>query len=72
MDRKNVHLLRNLTAGFAGRLETENQYFDYAPARAPPQGRWKISGINLPDPILIKLYYEHAARLLHIVHSPVT
>ena len=25
-------------------LETEDEYFDYAPARVPPQGRWRIYG----------------------------
>ena len=30
-------------------LETEDEYFDYAPAKIPPQGRWRIYGINLPD-----------------------
>lgn len=47
-------------------LETGDEYFDYAPARIPPQGRWEISGINLPDSILKKVYYQNAARLLHI------
>jgi predicted TIM-barrel fold metal-dependent hydrolase len=47
-------------------LETEDEYFDYAPAKIPPQGRWRIYGINLPDSILRKVYYENAARLLRI------
>jgi len=47
-------------------LETEDEYFDYAPAKVPPQGRWRIYGINLPDAILSKVYYENAARLLRI------
>ncbi len=47
-------------------LETEDEYFDYAPAKIPPQGRWRIYGINLPDEILRKVYYENAARLLRI------
>ena len=47
-------------------LETEDEYFDYAPAPTPPQGRWEISGIGLPDTILRKVYYENAARLLKI------
>ena len=33
-------------------LETDDEYFDYAPAKVPPQGRWRIYGINLPDEIL--------------------
>ena len=47
-------------------LETDDEYFDYAPAKIPPQGRWKIYGIELPDTILKKVYYENAARLLHL------
>lgn len=45
-------------------LETEDEYFDYAPAPVPPQGRWQIYGLGLPDGILRKVYYENAARLL--------
>jgi len=45
-------------------LETEDEYFDYAPAPVPPQGRWRIYGIGLPDPILRKVYHENAERLL--------
>jgi predicted TIM-barrel fold metal-dependent hydrolase len=45
-------------------LETEDEYFDYAPAPIPPQGRWRIYGIGLPEQILRKVYYENAARLL--------
>jgi predicted TIM-barrel fold metal-dependent hydrolase len=45
-------------------LETEDEYFDYAPARVPPQGRWRIYGIGLPESILQKVYRDNAARLL--------
>ncbi|HXJ93849.1 MAG TPA: amidohydrolase family protein [Terriglobia bacterium] len=45
-------------------LETTDEYFDYAPAPVPPQGRWRIYGLGLPEPILRKVYYENAARLL--------
>jgi len=45
-------------------LETEDEYFDYAPAPVPPQGRWRIYGIGLPDTILKKVYHENAERLL--------
>jgi len=45
-------------------LETEDEYFDYAPAPTPPQGRWRIYGLGLPESILKKVYYENAARLL--------
>ncbi|MBS1805875.1 MAG: amidohydrolase family protein [Acidobacteria bacterium] len=47
-------------------LETEDEYFDYAPANVPPQGRWRIYGIGLPESILRKVYYENAARELHV------
>jgi len=45
-------------------LETEDEYFDYAPAPIPPQGRWRISGLGLGDAILKKIYHDNAARLL--------
>jgi predicted TIM-barrel fold metal-dependent hydrolase len=47
-------------------LETDDEYFDYAPARVPPQGRWRIYGISLPDEILKKVYTANAARLLRV------
>ena len=47
-------------------LETEDEYFDYAPAPVPPQGRWKIYGIGLPDAILRKVYNGNASRLLKL------
>jgi len=47
-------------------LETDDEYFDYSPAKVPPQGRWRIYGINLPEPILLKVYNRNAARELRI------
>jgi predicted TIM-barrel fold metal-dependent hydrolase len=47
-------------------LETEDEYFDYAPAPVPPQGRWRIYGLGLPEPILKKVYHENAVRLLKL------
>ena len=47
-------------------LETEDEYFDYAPSRIPPQGRWRIYGVGLPGNILKKVYYENASRLLKV------
>ncbi|MGA9811866.1 MAG: amidohydrolase family protein [Terriglobales bacterium] len=47
-------------------LETEDEYFDYAPAVIPPQGRWRIYGIQLPEGILRKVYSENAARVLRV------
>jgi hypothetical protein len=47
-------------------LETADEYFDYAPAPIPPQGRWRITGVNLPEAILRKIYGRNAARLLNL------
>jgi hypothetical protein len=35
-------------------------------APVPPQGRWRIYGLGLPDPILKKVYHDNAARLLRL------
>lgn len=45
-------------------LETEDEYFDYAPAPVPPQGRWNIYGLGLPDEILRKIYHANVDRLM--------
>jgi predicted TIM-barrel fold metal-dependent hydrolase len=50
-------------------FETNDEYFNYSPAKIPPQGRWEISGLNLPDPILRKVYNENAKRELGIEGS---
>lgn len=47
-------------------LETEDEYFDYAPTPVPPQGRWRIYGLGLPESILRKVYSANAARLLKL------
>jgi predicted TIM-barrel fold metal-dependent hydrolase len=47
-------------------LETEDEYFDYSPAPVPPQGRWRIYGLGLPEAILRKVYSGNAARLLGV------
>jgi len=45
-------------------LETADEHFDYAPGAAiPPQGRWKIYGVYLPDEVLRKVYQDNALRL---------
>jgi predicted TIM-barrel fold metal-dependent hydrolase len=45
-------------------LETQDEYFDYAPAPVPPQGRWRIYGLGLPEQILRKVYHQNAQRVL--------
>lgn len=44
-------------------LETSDQYFDY-PSHASRQGRWKVYGLNLPDPVLLNVYRENALKFL--------
>lgn len=43
-------------------LETHDEYFDYSEKPIPPQGLWRIYGIDLPDAVLRKIYYENAMR----------
>ncbi len=45
-------------------LETEDEYFPYAENEFPPQGFWRIYGVNLPDDVLRKVYFENAERLI--------
>ncbi len=48
-------------------LETDDEYFPYyAGDSAPPQGRWSIYGLFLPDDVLRKVYLENARRLLKL------
>jgi predicted TIM-barrel fold metal-dependent hydrolase len=42
-------------------FETEDKQFE---SPTPIQGPWKIDGIGLSEPVLRKLYFENAARLL--------
>ena len=45
-------------------LETADEYFDYSTEEVPPQGRWKISGLNLPANVARAIYADNASRLL--------
>ncbi|MCL4782510.1 MAG: amidohydrolase family protein [Bryobacterales bacterium] len=47
-------------------LETQDEYFDYAPAAVPPQGRWRIYGLGLPDSILKKIYHGNIDRVMRL------
>ena len=55
-------------------LETFDEHFDH-PAQlrsatgAPLHGRWRISGIGLPDDILRKVYYANALRYLPAIRA---
>ena len=45
-------------------LETADEYMDYPYWPSENYGRWKISGVDLPDAVLRKLYHDNAATLL--------
>ena len=47
-------------------LETQPEYFGFAPAAYSAAGRWCIYGLGLPDDILHQMYSENAARLMGI------
>ena len=47
-------------------LETDDEYFNYNIDEVPPQGRWQIYGIHLPDEVLQKVYFRNAACILGI------
>lgn len=49
-------------------LETEDEYFDYF--QSPGQGRWKIYGLGLPEPVLDKVYRRNAERILGLSSAP--
>jgi len=42
-------------------FETLDRQFE---SPTPIQGRWKIDGVGLPEPILRKVYFDNAARIL--------
>ena len=42
-------------------LETDDEYFDYY--GYPGQGRWKMYGMKLPDPVLENIYHRNAERI---------
>jgi predicted TIM-barrel fold metal-dependent hydrolase len=45
-------------------LETEDEYFNADLGEIPLQGRWFIYGLNLPDEVLEKVYYQNARRII--------
>lgn len=50
-------------ARYARFLETRDEYFNYSPESIPPQGRWMIYGLHLPQDVLSAIYHDNAARL---------
>ena len=45
-------------------LETADEGFPYSTQDPPPEGRWTISGLTLPDDVLRAVYAENALRLI--------
>ena len=45
-------------------LETPDENFPYSEQPFPPQGLWNIHGIDLPDEVLRKVYFENATRII--------
>jgi predicted TIM-barrel fold metal-dependent hydrolase len=45
-------------------LETADEHFPYSRSPVPLQGRWRISGLDLPDDVLRAVYRDNALRLL--------
>jgi predicted TIM-barrel fold metal-dependent hydrolase len=45
-------------------LETADEHFAYSLDEPPPQGRWAISGLDLPDEVLRQVYRDNARRLI--------
>ncbi len=45
-------------------LETKDEYFPYSEQAFPPQGFWNIYGVGLPDPVLKKIYFQNACRII--------
>jgi hypothetical protein len=43
-------------------LETADEYFE--PWAYPGQGRWPVSGLELPDNVLEHIYHLNAERVL--------
>lgn len=49
-------------------LETADEYFDYY---RPRHAHWKLYGLDLPDEVLRKVYYENALRIIPGVNPAV-
>lgn len=45
-------------------LETADEHFPHSTEEAPLMGRWAISGLDLPDDVLRKVYADNALRVV--------
>jgi hypothetical protein len=48
-------------------LETADEYFEYW--GSPGQGRFTISGLDLPDDVLEKIYHKNAEHLFSMFYQ---
>ena len=47
-------------------LESDDEYFPYHLGAVPPQGRWHIYGLYLPDDVLKKIYHVNAQKVMRL------
>ena len=47
-------------------LESDDEYFPYHLGDLPPQGRWNIYGLYLPDDVLKKIYHVNAQKVMRV------
>lgn len=47
-------------------LETDDEYFPYSTRSVPPQGRWNVYGLHLPEDVLKRVYSGNAVRVLRL------
>ncbi len=48
-------------------FETDDEHFAYSSEPVPPQGRWSVSGIALPEELLAAVYRDNARRLIPVL-----
>lgn len=53
-------------------FETRDESFPYSERTSPPQGSWTICGVDLPDEVLRKLYFENAMKLIPGIAERIT
>ena len=51
-------------------LESDDEYFPYSTAEIPLQGRWAISGLDLPSTVLQLVYCENARDVFRLGPTP--
>lgn len=51
-------------------LETADEHFPYAASGVPSQGRWHISGLDLPRDVLARVYAGNATRMIPGLDPP--